>query len=110
MSASESLAAIKAAREGCGGVCKNGGHCTNGECKCRDGFEGQFCQDKEEGVSGELVWFFIISLILVIAAIIFWKAKDLKKMVLENAGQGHGQAQDSNAVGHNPGSVDVHYT
>jgi len=36
MSSEDSMAARKA----CGGACKNGGHCRNGECICRDGFEG----------------------------------------------------------------------
>ena len=41
LSAAESLAALRAAKEGCGGAsCQNGGQCRNGECVCRDGFEG----------------------------------------------------------------------
>ena len=40
LSAAESFAVLKAQREGCGGICKNGGQCRNGECICREGFEG----------------------------------------------------------------------
>lgn len=28
----------------CSGQCMNGGQCLNGECLCRKGFEGNFCQ------------------------------------------------------------------
>jgi len=77
------MAALKAAREGCGDVCHNGGHCRNGECVCRGGFEGQFCEDEEESVAAELVWFFIITLIIVLAALTYWKANDIKKRVME---------------------------
>ena len=70
LSAADSKAAVAA----CGGTCKNGGHCRNGECVCRDGFEGQFCEDIEEGVSGELVWFFVITLILIGAIVVAYSA------------------------------------
>jgi len=30
--------------EDCSGQCMNGGVCLNGECQCRNGFEGNFCQ------------------------------------------------------------------
>lgn len=75
LSAAESMAAIKLMREGCGGVCQHGGQCSNGECKCREGWEGQFCEDEEESVAAELVWFFIIAVILVLAATIFYFGK-----------------------------------
>jgi hypothetical protein len=27
----------------CSGQCMNGGACLNGQCKCRKGFEGDYC-------------------------------------------------------------------
>mmetsp|Transcript_32936 Transcript_32936/g.50366 ORF Transcript_32936/g.50366 Transcript_32936/m.50366 type:complete len:124 (+) Transcript_32936:642-1013(+) len=30
--------------EDCSGQCMHGGVCMNGECDCRKGFEGKFCQ------------------------------------------------------------------
>ena len=28
----------------CSGKCQNGGVCVSGECHCRTGFEGSYCQ------------------------------------------------------------------
>jgi len=64
------LAAIKS--DPCGGKCQHGGACRNGECVCPDGWEGHFCEEKEEGIAAELIFFFIITVILVVA-IVFWK-------------------------------------
>ena len=72
---------LKEQREGCGGVCSNGGQCRNGECVCRSGWEGQFCDEEEEGVAAELIWFFIIAVILVIAYLI-WKQSEWLKQKL----------------------------
>ena len=30
---------------GCVGKCANGGVCQNGECVCREGFQGEFCKE-----------------------------------------------------------------
>lgn len=84
ISASDSLAALKAQRSGCGGVCENGGVCQNGECVCRDGFAGTFCDEEEESVAGEVVWFVIIGAILVLAALLFYKAPQVKKFMAGN--------------------------
>lgn len=78
LSSSQSLAAIKEARASCGGICENGGSCQNGECVCRDGFAGTFCDEEEESVAGELIWFIIIGAILVLAALLFYNAPKLK--------------------------------
>ena len=32
--------------EECTGKCVNGGACINGECKCRNGFYGAYCESK----------------------------------------------------------------
>ena len=79
----------------CGGICKNGGQCRNGECLCRDGFEGAFCDEEEESVNAELIFFFFITLILVVAALLFWKGKEAKKFV-EQRFSNERQAQDAN--------------
>ena len=73
------MAAIKQAREGCGGICKNGGQCRNGECLCRDGWEGRFCDEEEESISAELLWFGIITLILVAAFVLFYWGHAIRK-------------------------------
>ena len=80
LSAQDSLAALKAQREGCGGICKNGGQCQNGECVCREGFEGDFCDEEAEGVAAELIWYFFITVVLVIAVVLFFKGKEVKKL------------------------------
>ena len=64
-------------------MCQNGGQCRNGECFCRDGFDGQFCEEEEEGVAAELIWFLIITLILLAAALLFWKGAQVKKFAME---------------------------
>ena len=30
----------------CGAVCQNGGVCSNGVCKCREGFIGEYCDEQ----------------------------------------------------------------
>ncbi len=77
---------MKAAKEGCGGgICQNGGQCRNGECVCRDGFEGQFCEEEEEGVAAELVWFLIIGVILTLAVVLYFNANALKLRLMARA-------------------------
>ena len=86
LSAAESLAALRTAKEGCGGAsCQNGGQCRNGECVCRDGFEGQFCESKEEGVAAELIWFLIIGIILVLAVLLYFNTNALKMRLMARA-------------------------
>ena len=94
LSATDSLAAMKAQREGCGGICQNGGQCQNGECNCRSGFEGQFCDEEEESVAAELVWFFIISVILVLAVFIYFRANEINKSITERLGRRQAAAED----------------
>jgi hypothetical protein len=66
--------------EDCGGKCQNGGVCVNGECKCRDNYEGNYCQYKAAVSSSMWSWFFIfLILILAIAAVggaIWWMNKN----------------------------------
>ncbi len=91
LSSAETMAMLKEQREGCGGVCSNGGQCRNGECVCRSGWEGQFCDEEEEGVAAELIWFFIITVILVIAFVI-WKQGEWLKKKLADYQQARGNA------------------
>lgn len=77
--------AMKMRRE-CGGVCQNGGSCQMGECLCRQGYEGQFCEVQAESVDGELVWFFIIACIVLLALVLFYQSNQLKKRQQERAG------------------------
>ena len=80
------MAAIKEQREGCGGICKNGGQCRNGECDCRDGYEGQFCEEEEEGIAAEIIWFCIITVIIVAAILIYMRANDIKRRLMQEMG------------------------
>ena len=75
------LAALKAkstTTNACGGVCENGGQCANGECNCRDGFAGEFCEEEEEGIAAELIWFFIITVILLATVFLLIRAGKIK--------------------------------
>ena len=86
LTSEEALAALKLAREGCGDICQHGGQCRNGECVCRDGWEGQFCEDEEESISAELIWFFIITVILVAAFLLFYFRSKMRLSVSVKAG------------------------
>ena len=57
-----------------------------GECLCRQGYEGQFCEVQAESVDGELVWFFIIACIVLLALVLFYQSSQLKKRQQERAG------------------------
>ena len=75
------MAMIKEMRADCGGICEHGGQCQNGECVCREGFAGTFCDEEEESVAAELIWFLIIGIILTVAVILFLKGNEVKKLV-----------------------------
>ena len=45
---------------------------------CRDGFEGQFCEEEEEGVAAELVWFLVIGIIITLAVLIYFNAAQIR--------------------------------
>lgn len=81
LTSSEMVAAVKEQREACGGVCQHGGQCRNGECLCREGWTGEFCDEVEEGVAAELIWFFIITLILVVAFVFYKYGKKIQASI-----------------------------
>ena len=76
LTSAAAIALLKEQRESCGGVCQHGGQCRNGGCYCREGWEGEFCESEAEGVAAELIWFFIITLILLVAFVFYrWGTK-----------------------------------
>lgn len=56
--------------EECAGLCQNGGVCMNGECRCRKGSYGAYCQYKESDGSSVLVTLFQGAAFLLLGAII----------------------------------------
>jgi len=52
--------------ENCMGMCLNGGACVNGDCKCRVGYSGTFCEIDDNASSN---WGFYILLFLVLVLI-----------------------------------------
>jgi hypothetical protein len=48
----------------CMGKCLNGGSCFNGKCLCAEGFEGEFCEDKEGEHSFTWIWI-LLAIVLV---------------------------------------------
>ncbi len=56
--------------EECSGKCQNGGICMNGECKCRRGNSGAYCQYKETDGSSFLSFIFYCLAFMVIAVLI----------------------------------------
>ena len=93
------MAQIKEMRAGCGGICEHGGQCQNGECVCRDGWAGQFCNEEEESVAAELLWFFIITVILVLTAALVWKGREIKKWTEDKLEERRRQNGGDNLVG-----------
>ena len=72
---------MKEQKEACGGVCEHGGYCRNGGCVCREGWAGDFCEEQDEGVAAELIWFFIITLILVVAFVFYRYGKQIQAKI-----------------------------
>ena len=63
--------------EECVGKCQGGGVCMNGECRCRKGYSGAFCQYKDnEGTSlGTVFFYFAVFLfVIVLIAALFYGA------------------------------------
>lgn len=77
----------------CGGQCSNGGTCLNGECNCRKGFAGKFCEiveyvpDKTNyTLYLQYTLFYIIMLIIILALIMgaieaFKRADKIKEKI-----------------------------
>jgi len=66
------LVLLSTAVEDCAGKCQNSGVCVNGECKCRDNYQGQYCQYKAAVSSRMWIWFIVYAfLIALIALVVF---------------------------------------
>ena len=61
----------------CSGQCSNGGICLNGECECRKGFQGKFCEvveyipDKTNYTMYLKYFLFFIIMVLIIIGLLF---------------------------------------
>ena len=66
----------------CLGKCQNGGVCVNGECVCRKGFSGTYCEIKEGPSTRSYFWqiLILIILLLLIIIVIFITYKVYKQM------------------------------
>jgi hypothetical protein len=60
--------------EECAGKCMNGGVCQNGNCKCRKGYSGSFCQYKDTDASPILYYFMVFIVIIAIIVGLFYGA------------------------------------
>lgn len=74
--------------EECSGKCENGGICMNGECRCRKGTSGNYCQYKEtDGPTFGLVFFyfimFLVSVVLILG--LFYGAFYLIKKIVSKS-------------------------
>lgn len=60
--------------EECAGKCQNGGVCQNGDCKCRKGYSGSYCQYKDVDSSPILYYMMVFLVIIVAIAGLFYGA------------------------------------
>ena len=63
--------------EECARKCQGGGICMNGECRCRKGSSGAYCQYKDTdgpGIFTMFLYFAVFSIILAIIIALFWGA------------------------------------
>ena len=68
--------------EECLGKCQNNGVCSNGECKCRKNYSGQYCQYKEDDASPILWYIFIFLVMVFVIVLLFFASWFLLKQVV----------------------------
>lgn len=68
--------------EECAGKCQNGGICANGECRCRKGYSGYYCQYRDVDGSPILYYFMVFIVLLVIIGGLFFGAFVIIKNVV----------------------------
>jgi hypothetical protein len=72
--------------EECVGKCQNGGVCANGECKCRKGYSGTYCQYKEIDSSPIFYYFMVFIVLIVIIVGLFYGAFMVMKQLVSSNG------------------------
>lgn len=74
--------------EECVGKCKNGGVCMNGECKCRKGYSGSYCQtlDSDSSALGTVLFYFALFLVIIalIVALFYGSFRIIKYIVRQH--------------------------
>jgi hypothetical protein len=56
--------------EECAGKCQGGGICMNGECRCRKGTSGAYCQYRDNDGPGFIIMFLYFAVFTLVAALI----------------------------------------
>ena len=69
--------------EECAGKCQNGGICLNGECKCRKGYTGPYCQYKDVDSSNLLYYLMIFLVLMAVIGGLFYASFRIIKQVGE---------------------------
>ena len=65
------------------GKCLNGGSCFNGKCLCAEGFEGEFCEDKEGEHSFTWIWILLAIVLVGVIGYLIYRYKDNIKVWID---------------------------